>query len=314
MSITSIVQIADRLLRRDFGQDQQNLGRSKQAQGNVQAQSNRTELGDRFTPSGHSAAENAAGEAGLLQVEQLRFTAVNVQATGGNATPTTPAATGGAPAATADTAVSTAGTAPAAAASTATTTAAGATNTAAPSSTTTPQAATAAKAPTTAQSQQDLQSLNSALAALGLNATEIAAFDQFASVVLQFDPNALQDLQNQLNLLASQFQTQNAPAANASPQSIANASPQSAATTPGFQLKELSISFTGVQGTLNQTAQNGGTPTAVSFSAVNLQIKEVRVTLTNPAGQTAQVQAPEPAKPTPATAAAVQAATASSGK
>jgi hypothetical protein len=37
--------------------------------------------------------------------------------------------------------------------------------------------------------QNSLQTLNSALAALGLNAAEIQAFDQFASVILQFDPN-----------------------------------------------------------------------------------------------------------------------------
>src|ERR1700756_3331934 len=130
MSISSIVQIASRLLNGDSGRDPQGQGKSKVAPAESQAQNNRTEFGDRFTPSAQGDAANAAGATGLFQVEQLRFTAVNIQAPTGN----TAAATA-----------------------------------------TSPATAT----PSLIQTQQDLQTLNASLTSLGLNAAEIAAFDQF---------------------------------------------------------------------------------------------------------------------------------------
>ncbi len=339
MSISSIVQIAERLLNGNLGQDQGNQGKSKPAQRATQGQNNQTEFGDRFTRSADTADGNAAGETGILQVENLRFTAVNIQSSGGNtataATSPAAAATGG------NTAVSTgvtpaaaavpvlAATNPAAATVVPQNTAAGAVVpaigaaiTATPAA---PQGATAAAAPNTVQTQQDLQGLNASLSALGLNAAEIAAFDQFASVLLQFDPNALQDLQNQLNLLATQFQTQNAPrttapspnaAATPTPaaNSTATATPATAAVAPppanapGFQLNELSISFKGVQETVNQGTQNGGTSATTTLSAFSLQIKEVSVTLNNPAGQPTQVQSPQAAVTPTAAAPVAQAA------
>jgi hypothetical protein len=183
MSISSIVQIANRSLNGDTGQDSQGQGKGRITPAASQAQSNRTEFGDRFTPSAQGEVGNAIGGAGLFQLERLRFTAMNIQTAGGNA-----------PAGTATTA-------------------------AIP-----PTPAVAAASPI--QPQQDLQALNASLTALGLNAAEISAFDQFAGVLLQFDPNALQDLQNQLNLLVTRFQTQNSAPAVAT---------QTPAACPNFQ-------------------------------------------------------------------------------
>jgi hypothetical protein len=336
MSITSIVQIAERLLNGNQNQDPGNSGKSKPAQAAVRGQNNQTEFGDRFTRSGLAGEENAAGDTGFLQVEQLRFTALNIQANGGNAAPAapttaatpttaTPPAAAAAPAAATvpATAVATTvanGGAPATTGGTAATAVQNAAATAVAAQTT-----TAATTPNAVQTQQDLQSLNASLSALGLNATEIAAFDQFASILLQFDPNALQDLQNQLNLLATQFQTQNspattAPATNTAAGTIPAANPAATATpsttaaaptptnTPGFQLNELSISFKGVQETINQGTRNGGTAATTILSAFSLQIKEVSVTLTNPAGQTTQVQTPQTATAPTAAAPVAQAA------
>jgi len=270
MSISSIVQIASRLLNGDSGRDPQGQGKSKVAPAESQAQNNRTEFGDRFTPSAQGDAANAAGATGLFQVEQLRFTAVNIQAPTGNtaagnttAPAPIPAITTAQPAVTAN---------PVAAAATATS----------------PATAT----PSLIHRQQDLQTLNASLTSLGLNAAEIAAFDQFAGVLLQFDPNALRDLENQLNLLAARFQSQNAAPATAS---------QSPATSPNFQLTELSVSFAGLNETLTQGNQGNGNGTTTQVSAFSLQIQEVRVTLSNPAGQTAQLQVPQTATATAAT-------------
>ncbi|HET7107370.1 MAG TPA: hypothetical protein VFI38_11215 [Candidatus Acidoferrum sp.] len=266
MGISSIVQIASRLLNGDSGQDSQ--GQSKNKVAAAQAQSNRTEFGDRFTPSAQDETGNTGAGAVFFQAEQLRFTAINIQTPAGNtaATAATPAPAAEPTTAPPATAVDQTAAAPIATASAAV---------AAPSLTTA----------STLQTQQDLQALNASLSALGLNAAEIAAFDQFAGVLLQFDPNALQDLQNQLNLLAARFQTQNAAPA---------ATPQTpAAAAPNFQLTELSISFSGLNGTLTQKNQGSGNGTTAQFSAFNLQIQEVRVTLSNPAGETAQLQVPQ---------------------
>jgi hypothetical protein len=257
MSISSIVQIASRLLNGDSEQDSQGQGKSKNAPAASQAQNNRTEFGDRFTPSAQGDPANTAGDAGFFQAEQLRFTAVNIQAPAGNTAATTapPVTAAAQPAVTA--------------------------NTPAPATTAASQATASP-----VQTQQDLQALNTSLVALGLNSAEIAAFDQFAGIILQFDPNALQALESQLNLLASRFQTQNPAPATA-------AAPQPPASSPNFQLTELSISFTGLNGTLTQGNQGNGNGTTAQFSAFNLQIQEVRVTLSNPAGETAQLQVPQ---------------------
>ncbi|HXJ12719.1 MAG TPA: hypothetical protein VNH19_10640 [Candidatus Limnocylindrales bacterium] len=277
MSISSIVQIASRFLNGDSGQDSQGQGKNKLAA--AQAQNNRTEFGDRFTPSARGEAANAEAGAVFFQAEQLRFTAINIQTPAGNTAATT-VATGAAPV----TAVAQPAVAP---------------NTVAP---TTAAATPAVATSSPIQAQQDLQGLNASLAALGLNAAEIAAFDQFAGVLLQFDPNALQDLQNQLNLLASRFRAQNAAPA---------ATPQTPAVSPNFQLTELSISFSGLNGTLTQGNPGTGDGTTTQFSAFSLRIQEVRVTLSNSAGETTQLRVPQANPANVATAApAASAATA----
>jgi hypothetical protein len=262
MSISSIVQIASRLLGGDSGQDSKGQGKSKVAPAASPAQNNRTEFGDRFTPSAPGDAVNAAGGTGLFQVEQLRFTAVNIQTPAGNTAAGTAAAAASIPATVAAPPAVTA-------------------NPGAPATTATSPVATTTSP---IQTQQDLQALNASLTSLGLNAAEIAAFDQFAGVLLQFDPAALRDLQNQLNLLAARFQTQSAAPA---------ATPQPPATSPNFQLTELSVSFTGLNETLRQGSQGNGNGTTAQISAFSLQIQEVRVTLSNPTGQTAQLQVPQ---------------------
>ena len=243
MSISSIVQIAERLLSGNIGKEPQAQDKNKSAQTTAQTQANRTEFGDRFTPSERADTANGAGGTGLLQVEQLRFTVVNIQTPTGDAATTNVAAPAVA-AVPANTGLTAAAAAPVAVVPTVAVTAA-------------TQPATAPATTTATQTQQDLQTLNSALASLGLNAAEIAAFDQYAGILLQFDPNALQDLENQLNLLAAQYQTQNAPApAATTPAATTTAATTGAATTtvapaatpsPGFQLNELSITFTGVK-------------------------------------------------------------------
>jgi len=270
MSITSIVQITERLFSGNIGKDPQDQGKNHAAQATTQAQGNRTEFGDRFTPSEQANPANAPGGSGVFQLERLRFTAVNIQTGGGNAATTNAAAPAAAPAAPA---------VPAAAAITAPVTTAA-------------RPAAAATTASTTQTQQELQSLNSALTALGLNAVEIAAFDQFAGILLQFNPNALQQLESQLNLLAAQYQTQKAPAPAATP-AAAPTTPAAAPVTPQFQLTELAISFTGVNETLSQGTQNDGNNTTTQISAFSLQVQEVRVSLTNPVGQTTQLQAPQ---------------------
>jgi hypothetical protein len=327
MSISSIVQIAGRLLNRNLDEEQQNQGKSQALAGATREQTNQPDFGgDRFTPSQRNDAATAASDTGFLQVEQLRFTAVNAGPAVANPNPPTPA-----PNAAVTNAVSPApansvsppggvNTAPVVTTPATATPSNAGTAVAPPAAT--PTTSTTTSTPTATQAQQDLQSLNSSLQALGLNAAEIAAFDQFAGVLLQFDPNGLQDLENQLNLLAAQFQAGNAaPTPAAATQAPVNAqtaaTPQTPATTqgpaptPSYQLSELSVSFTGVQGTLNQSGQNGGAGSATQFAAFNLQIQEVRVSLTNPAGQTTQLQVPQPVAATAAaTAPAAKAATA----
>jgi hypothetical protein len=266
MGISSIVQLASRLLNGDSGQDSESRAKTKATQASLQATNNRTEFGDRFNPSAHGDAANAGGGTELFQLEQLRFTAANIQTLSGNTA--APTATQAAP-------TSTITTAPPAIAA----------NAASPTSAATPAATPVATTASSVQTQQDLQTLNASLTALGLNAAEIAAFDQFAGVLLQFDPNALQDLQNQLNLLAARFQTQ-----NAAPAAAPAATAQTQAASPNFQLTELSVSFIGLNETLTQ---GNGTGTTAQISAFSLQIQEVRVTLSNPTGETAQLRVPQ---------------------
>jgi hypothetical protein len=91
MSISSVVQIASRLLNGNSGQDSQAQAK-KVTPAASEAQNSRTQFGDRFTPLAQGEATNATGGAGFFQAEQLRFTAINIQA------PARSAATNAAPA------------------------------------------------------------------------------------------------------------------------------------------------------------------------------------------------------------------------
>jgi hypothetical protein len=156
---------------------------------------------------------------------------------------------------------------------------------------TTAPAATKPAATTTPASTDPLQSVNSSLAAIGLSSPEIQAFDQFAHLIQQFSPAAFKDLANQINGLASQ---------TAAPTSGSSALSSAA---PGFQLTELSVNFSGIQESVTSPAQQqAGTATVEQLSAYQLQIQEVRVSLTDQSGQAAQLQVPQPAPAKAATA------------
>lgn len=251
MSITSIVPIADRLLNGKYPKQEEENGNRGGKTRNGDAKGERNG-GVYYTPSSGNGSD-AATEAGLFQFEQIRFAAVNATTGAGNSG----AGAQGNAAAEAAPAAAVATTAPAVGVTTT-----GATNA------------------TGGLSSQDLQTLNSALTALGLNQLEIQAFDQFAGLIAEFSPDALKQLEAQLPALAQQVTGGTANGA--------------AGTTkaPAFSLTELSVSFKGVNGTETQ----GGTTT--QFSAYQLEIREARVTLTAGNGQTVQATAPQPATAT----------------
>jgi hypothetical protein len=144
--------------------------------------------------------------------------------------------------------------------------------------------------------QDQLQALNLALAALGLTKADIQSLDRVASVLKDFNPVAYGSLVYQLEALAQQ----------AAPQAAATA-PNTASATTGantnggpFQIAELTINFSGLQGTANSGTANGNTGSqqgasgvSAQFSAFNLQVEEVQLTLTNNNGQTVRVHAPQ---------------------
>src|SRR5277367_2055913 len=87
MSLHSILQIANRL----FDESTQQTSNATQASNTLRQAGPKkdgtngpggAERSDRFEPS---QANNTANEAGLFQVTQLQFTAINVDASGGNA-------------------------------------------------------------------------------------------------------------------------------------------------------------------------------------------------------------------------------------
>ena len=270
MNISVLTQFADRL----FSGDSNSSQNVSQAQAPARHHNHYHEQGadnsgsvDRYTPS--SSSQDVAS----FQFEQLRFSAFSVAPLPSSSAPvnSTASAASAAGAATvpANATTPAAVTAPIDAISPATTTAAA------------PVSGTSAASPA---AQDPLQALNAELSALGLSQSEIQAFDQVAGLIQQFSPVAFQDLQNQINTLASQF----AAAAQSPSTSTTNSS-------PGFQLTELSLRFSGLNETLAPQGQasNGGSST-VEVSAFNLQIKEVTVSLTSPDGQNVQLQSPPP--------------------
>jgi hypothetical protein len=229
---------------------------------------------DRFTPSAQgSSAPSTAQEAGLFQVTQ--FSTLSVAADFVRAQAALPQV--------AQNAVPTQAAQPAAAIAVLQSTA--------------PAVAAATNTVTTAANAQvQLQALNTALAALGLNQADIQTLDRIASLIKDFNPLAYNSLVLQLEALAEQTAAQTAPpAAN-----TATASTGANSNSGAFQIQELAINFSGLKGTAsggsangNGNGQQGAGGNSVQFSAFNLQVEEVRLTLTNNNGQTVQVQAPQ---------------------
>jgi len=239
---------------------------------------------DTYTPS-----DNSAQAAGIFQLNPAVLAANAALAQPGpasdqNATPLPPAPVATTNTAPAQAAAATAGTA-ANAAQQAVTTATGA-----PA----PQVSAATTANSEAQGQ--VQSLNNALAALGLSRTDIQQIDRIATLIQNFDPSAYMDLVNQFQRVSQQAQ-QLATSSNAG--AAVPAAPAQAAAGPntgGYQLQGISISYAEPTPTVNAGAGNGGGPGAGVNSpstAPGLQIQQVQFTLANGNGQTLQVQAPQ---------------------
>lgn len=144
--------------------------------------------------------------------------------------------------------------------------------------------------------------LNSALAALGLNDSQLAQIDRVASLIQVFNPLAFTSLVYQLEALAQANASQAGAGATAPGATTANTSQTNGAG--GFQIQELTIKFSGVQESISQTgAGTQGSNSNVQLSAFNLQVEEVSLTLANPAGQSLQLTAPQPATVTSQTSA-----------
>jgi hypothetical protein len=301
MAFVAIEHLADRLLNQTFGQDEQTRATAKTAKTDGK-EDDRARTADRFTPAAQDGSTQAsAQDAGLFRVTQFTlFSAAaefffaqttppqaNQAIPAQNATPITAPAVGGGsatPRVSSNTAPVQAAQAPAV--STAATLLAA-------STATSPGAAagTTAAANTTASIDQQLQALNNALAALGLPHSDFAQIDRIASLINDFNPVAFADLLQQLVAIAQASQQQAAPA-NLTPANgnagVANAN------GGGFQIQELVIKFSGVEGSAQTDAANtNGGNTTVPFSAFNLQVEEVNLTLTNSSGQAVQVQAPQ---------------------
>ena len=355
MSLVGLVNLAERLLNQGSTQGQDTAAQQKAANPQPAAVT-QGPAEDLFTPSAQNGqAQATEQDAGLFNVAQFTFFSAAADfllgqgtqaATVGTATNgggNTAAASGAAqttlaPAGTAPALVAlvqpTGNTAPVAAnqgvgalANAANTQAAApATDVAA----TTNANATAAPQPTGSLAvQQQLQALNTALAALGLDPQEIQQLDQIASVINDFNPNAFTSLAYQIEELAqAQQAAQPTPAneaANGNPATNANVTPAngngaagSAANVGagGFQVQELAIQFASVQaqataggnGNAPQGAANGNATVAVN--AFNLQIEAVNLTLVNGNGQVAQIQAPGTNRQQPTAAPKAQAANA----
>lgn len=279
MSLIGLVNLAERLFNQTQGNLNEDAGEAQRtAKAAAQTQRNGS---DEFRPSGGSAAN----EAGLFQVtQQTVFTGAAavllVQPSG--------TTTGGADAAAAAPAVSVASATPAS----------GAANSGGSAAADVASAST--QSADNAQVLAQLQSLNTALATLGLGANEIAAVDRVAQLIRDFSPAAFASLISQLQTLAQDSAPPAATSAN-------TANTPGAQSGGGFSIQELSINFAGV----NETAQQGGN--TLQISAFELQVNEVNLTLNNATtGQTAQIQAPLQTAPNAAgtTAPVAKAATA----
>jgi hypothetical protein len=157
---------------------------------------------------------------------------------------------------------------------------------------------------TAAPSVQDqIQSLNTALAALGLSNADIQQIDRIATVIQNFSPAAYTALVNQFQEAAQQASRQNAGPiagsanATASSKTSANTNTGANANSGNFQVNGVSIHFAAPPEAANSAAANGGSQESGAnngqTAAANLQIQQVQITLTNGNGETIQVQAPQ---------------------
>ncbi|HTQ62725.1 MAG TPA: hypothetical protein VMI32_21035 [Candidatus Solibacter sp.] len=325
MSLISLVNFAERLLNQDDprSQDTQIAQKSANSQGSPNSPAARE---DKFTPSALTGQTQDTGQAaGLFSVSRFSFFSAAADfLLGPNASPqTNPAASAAAatiPAVNANAVAQQVAAVPAAAApalpaflrTLATTNSAANGTTAAasaapaiaantPSAQSPVPAGSTTAAPISAVTQQQLQSLDIALQALGLSPQDIQALNQVATIINDFNPAALAALVEQFQALAQETGQQSAAT------SAAGANGTAAVGAPAnggaFQVQELIIKFSGVnaQGTAQSSGNpNGGTRsvatnTGFQASAFRLQIEDVNLTLTNTAGQTAQIKTSGPA-------------------
>jgi hypothetical protein len=243
------------------------------------------QIQDSFIPSTpNNSAQSAAQEAGLFQVSQVALSAVAANIL---ISQTAPAADqNAAPALVAPDPATHAGAPQTAAAANPNPPATAAQQVAA-----NPTVQAAANTAGTANIQDQLQALNSALAALGLSNNDISQIDRIAALIQDFSPTAFTSLVYQLEALANQV-TQQTPANTA-----ANTATNANANGGGFQVQELAIKFAGLQETVNAGGGNGagqgGGANKIQITAASLQIEEVQFTLANGNGQILQVQAPQ---------------------
>ena len=283
MAVEGIANRVQNLADQLFGQKQETqdgtntLGTGRAGKGAVAE--------DTFTPSTqNNSAQATAQDAGIFQVSQVALTEVTANILFEQTTPN--ANQNGAPAQAAPAATSNAGTAQTAAA----------TNTGTPVKAA--QAATGAAA-ATPNVQDQIQTLNAALPALGLTNAEIQQIDRIASLIRDFNPAAFTNLVNQFEAAALQATQQSAAnaAANASTVASPNTPASANANGGGFQVQEILIKFTGLQETVNNAAGNNGgqgsTTNNFQIAGASLQIQQVQFTLTNGNGQAIQVQAPQ---------------------
>lgn len=314
MSLVAIVNLADRLLNQTFGQDQETQSKSAPAkEARVEEKDGRNE--DRFTRSVQATQAGPTAEAaGLFQVTQFTvfsaaadFLLTQTAAPPANQVePAAPYPAAVKPAVVPTPATNTAVAAPVAAGT--------ATNSAAlkvPAPASFAPATTPAATTTNLNTQEQLQALNNALAALGLPQADFAKIDRIASLIKDFNPVAFTDLVYQLAALAKAQSAQPAASGTNTANATTGAANNGAPNGGGLHIQELVIRFSSVeaQGTIGGAGNGTNGSNAIGnfqISAFNLQIQEVNLTLANNSGQTTKVQAPVAAA-TPSTAKAATA-------
>ena len=242
---TSLATLAQSLLTEPTPAQEARTLLGSTAAASTSAAANTAAPVDRFVPSSQSATGNATAEAaGLFTASQFspspstssQFT-LFTSAAGASLTPSTSALLSAAPA------------------------------------TPAPATATTVPAPGSATTEQQLQSLNSSLAALGLSAADIRKVDQIASVIGNFSPTSFTSLVYQLEALAAA-----ASQATAQP-SIANTAVNARASA--------------TQGTATSGAGNAATPTVGSSTGDKSapQGLQLQLTFANNSGETRGGQA-----------------------